>query len=409
MFSLLYALKHIYRSFLKCFSMMCVILAFILLFCNFSNTIKSQENKLDSLYKDTPIYVEVSDYKGMNRTNLCLPTGYYVATFVSEKYELSSYLKDVCLKRELSILNIKGADVEMPRLVGVTNLKYEKELVESTGEDFEVEFLNGYDYDIFKELSDACLVSEDFLNSTGLKIGNLISATVITEPSYLSAKNDQGSPIVKPVDSKFNIVGVIKGNNFNKIYCSWEKAAELGSLSDDSGLYTDILRATLKDNYKLNEFKDIAQEYYVHTGSNKFVGRNFYGLTVYDDLFIKSVIQLRRNIQFLKAVYPLVIAFSFVIGYLVSYLFTRNRNREVAVMRSLGISKFKAFITIMLELFTINIFGAVFGVLICNYILNINITINEITLFFIFNIFGAGLSTIRISSGSVMAIMKSKE
>lgn len=409
MYTLLYALKHLYRSFIKCFSMMCIILAFILLFCNFSSSIKDQEDKLDLLFKDVPIYVEVSDYRGTNRTNLHLPTGYYVASFISDEHELSSYLEDVCLKRELSVLDIKGADARSLRLVGITNLKYEEDLRKKDGKTFEIEFQEGYDYNMFEKLSDACLVSEYFLDYTGKSVGDIISVTAVTDSSFLSERDDKGDPIIRSVNANFHIAGVVKGNIQDNIYCSWERAAELGDLSDKGGLYTDILRATLKDNYKINEFKKLARRYYTHAGANRFTGTLFYGLTVYDNTFIKSVIQIRRNIQFQKAVYPLVIAFSFVIGYLVSYLFTRNRNKEVAVMRSLGLSNFRVFITIMLELLTINIVGSVLGVLICNYILNINITINEITLFFIFNILGASLSTIRISSGSVMAIMKNKE
>ncbi len=412
MFSLSYALKHIYRSFMKCFSMMCIILAFILLFCYFSNSIKEQETKLDLLYKDIPIYVEVSDYKGNNRTNLALPDGFYVETFISEKEELSKYLKDVCLRRELSILDIRDSDlkIESFKLIGVTNIKYEEDLRKINIPNLEIEFQEGFDYDIFKDTSNLCLVSEELLNRTGKKIGDMISLDLVTEISTHTGENEEGYPVVEPVNSKFSIAGVIKGGKINEIFCSWDKAAELGAKSNlNSTKYTDILRATINDNYKLNEFKEKAMTYYVSAGSRLFVGTMLYALTVYDDAFINSVLQIRRNIQFLKAIYPLVIVFSFVIGYLVSYLFTRNRKKEVAVMRSLGISRVKIFITIMLELSTINIVGSLIGMIACNYLLKINVSINEIILFFIFNTLGAALSTIRISSGSVMAIMKDKE
>ena len=412
MFSISYALKHIYRSFMKCFSMMCVILAFIMLFCYFSNSIKEQETKLDLIYKDVPIYVEVSDYKGNNRTKLALPDGFYVETFVSKKEELSKYLKDVCLRRELSILDFSGSDlkIESFKLIGVTNMRYEEDLRKANAPNFEIEFQESFDYDIFKNTSDLCLVSEELLNKTGKKIGDMIYINLVTEPSIHTGKNEEGFPMVYPVKSKFSIAGVIKGGKINEIFCSWNKAAELGAQSNsNSTKYTDILRATLNDNYKLNEFKEKAMEYYVSAGSRLFTGTMVYALTVYDDTFINTVLQIRRNIKFLKAVYPLVVVFSFVIGYLISYLFTRNRKKEVAVMRSLGISKFKVFITIMAELFAINIIGTLLGVVICKYLLKINVTINEITLFLIASTLGAALSTIRISSGSVMAIMKDKE
>gem|GEM_PF-2576240 len=415
MFYISYALKHIYRSLIKCLSMMFIVLSFIFLFCNFSNSIRVQEEKLDFVYKTIPIYVEVSDYRGNNRDNLALPNGFYVETFTKEKYEMSNYLKDVSLKRELSILyfgnaeNLNSIDEEF-RLIGITNLNHVKNSYAERGFDFEIGFKEGLDYDIFTKSSNLCLVSEELLLSAEKKIGDMISLRLITKASVHSGKDEFGNITISPVDAKFEIAGVIKGAKFNEIYCSWDKAAELGALSDNCGTkYTDILRATISDNYKLNEFKGKAKEHYVSVGAKMFIGTKVYALTVYDDIFTKAVTQIQRNIQFLKAVFPLVVVFSFVIGYLVSYLFTRNRKKEVAVMRSLGVSRFKAFITIMIELFAINIIGTLLGMIICNYLLKINVSINEIILFFIFNTLGAALSTIRISSGSVMAIMKDKE
>jgi ABC-type antimicrobial peptide transport system permease subunit len=392
--------------------MMCIIIAFIFLFCNFSNSIIAQEEKLDLIYKEIPIYVEVSDYKGNNRTKLALPDGYYVETFTKDEYKLSKYLKDVCLRRELDVLSYKEKEIGIDslKLIGVTNIKYEEDLRREKGLKFEIEFQEGFDYDIFKETSNLCLVSEELLAKMDKKLGDIITFSAMTETSVHTYKNEEGYAIKSPVDVRLSIAGVIKDANINEIFCSWKKIAEYGAVSDNgSTLYTDILRATINDNYKLNEFKKDAITYYVSTGSRIFTGTRLYGLTVYDDSFIKAVLQIRRNIKFLKAIYPLVIIFSFVIGYLVSFLFTRNRKKEVAIMRSLGTSKFRVFVTIMMELFTINVVGTIIGMLVCNYILKIKVTINEIALFFVFNILGAALSTIRISSGIVMSIMKDKE
>lgn len=414
MFSLSYAFKHIYRSFIKCFSMMCIILAFILLFCNFSNSIREQEINLDIVYKTLPVHVDVSDYRGNNKDRLTLSDGTYFQVFFEKAYGVSQYLKDVCLKRELNILRFVGTEnldikKDTLKLIGVSNLNYSKHLYNQRGYDFEVEFQEDFDYDVFISSSNYCIINEELLSMIGKQIGDTVSFTLITEPSVYSARDDDDNLLIIPVDAQFEIIGSIKGGKINEIYCSWEKAAELGGKSDRTGAkYTDILRATIKDNYKLNEFKSAAKKYYVSVNAKIFSG-GYYALIVYDDIFTQTVTQIQRNIQFLKAVYPLMVIFSFIIGYLVSYLFTRNRKKELAVMRSLGVSKFKSFITIMIELFTINIVGTLIGILICNYILKINITMNEILLFFIFNIFGAALSTIRISSGSVMSIMKDKE
>jgi hypothetical protein len=391
---------------------MCIILAFILLFCYFSNSITNQESELDLLYKEMPVYVEVSDYKGNNRTKLALPDGFYVESFTLEKYGLSDYLKDVSLRRELSVMDLIGNDlgVESIKLIGITNIKHEEELRKQQGLNFEIEFQEGFDYDMFKQKSNSCLISEELLAKMDKKLGDVISIKVITETSVFTYRDGEGNAIRKPIDAKLSIAGIIRGGNIDEIFCSWSNAAELGAASDQSStMYTDILRATINDNYKLNEFVNKAETFYVPAGSRILIGTNMYALTIYDDNFVTSVLQVRRNIQFFKAVYPVVMLFSFVIGYLVSFLFTRNRKKEVAVMRSLGASRFRVFIIIMLELFTINIIGTFIGMLACYYILNIKVTINEISLFFVFNIFGAALSTIRISSGSVMAIMKDKE
>lgn len=421
MFSLSYAIKHIYRSCVKCISMISIVLIYVLLFCGFSNSIIEQEIKLDLLYKTMPIYVEVSDVNGDEIYNLAITEGYYINTFVSEKYGLSNYIKDLTLRRVLDVYMINGRDLpetdKLINLIGITNVKEENNLNDEN--DVVIEFLEGCGYDIFTKLhiddssnksDDNCLVGEEFLMEYNMKVGDTILLTVRSGPSVYAKKSEYGTPILNDVKTKLTIVGVIKGKGINDIYCSWDKAADLGGQSDESGVkFSNIMRATIVDNYKIKSFKEKAKEYYTPVNASSNADSRGYSLTVYDDIFMKSVLQIQRNLQFLKAIYPLILSFSFAIGYLLSYLFTRNRRREVAVMRSLGISRNKTFITIILELSIINIIGILFSTTTCKYLLKANVSINAIMLFFLFNTLGATLSTLKISSGSVMAIMKDKE
>ena len=57
-------------------------------------------------------------------------------------------------------------------------------------------------------------------------------------------------------------------------------------------------------------------------------------------------------------IFTLVVA----IGFVVSYLLTKSRRAELAVMRSMGAGKLKTFFILFIEQLILCIFGAIIGI-----------------------------------------------
>ena len=96
--------------------------------------------------------------------------------------------------------------------------------------------------------------------------------------------------------------------------------------------------AAIRDNHLLNEFKEKAKTYFSHVDITAPKAMHLYALTVYDSIFTKTVFQIQRNIQFLKAILNDTVDI-FWIKFLTSLL-TRSRKQNYHY-ESLGISKSK--------------------------------------------------------------------
>lgn len=404
MFVFSYIAKHICRSYIKCLSVACICMSFVILLCGLRNLIRRQEAELDKIYRTMPIHVEVSDIKG-KRDNLFI-RDYYIDFFASEKYELAAYLKDICLKRTLIITEFEdnkqlteneGLDFY---LAGITNIKAEEILLAEYDEGIgsEEEFTS----EVLLKTSDYCIINETLLQQLGKKPGDTITLTV------RSLQNEFNRVDIKDVKTKLIIAGVMEGGDFNKIYCSWNKASLLGSESDQTGTwYTESMSATIRDNKLLNEFKEKAKKYFEYVDITATKAK--YALTIYDSIFTKTVFQIQRNIQFLKAIFPVFLFISFGIGLLTSFMITRNRKQELAIMRSMGIGKLKLMALVIIEHCIICLLGIICGSLAVYFMLKSTLKIADIMLFFTSLAIGSVLFAYRIASSIVVKILRVRE
>jgi hypothetical protein len=406
LFLLSYAIKHIYRRYIKCLTAACICMSFVILLCGLGSSIRKQEAELDAIYNTMPIYVELSDIKG-NRNNLCI-YGAHIDIFTSEEYELSVYLKDICFKRTLKIQEFED-NKQLARneelefyLIGITNVESMENLWTEQGENIKLQ--DGFSYNMFLETSDYCLVNERLLQLLGKELGDSILLTV------KSLQNDFSREEPKEVKAELLISGVVKSRDFNTIYCSWNKASLLGAESDYSGIwYTESMRAAIRDNHLLNEFKEKAKTYFSHVDITAPKAMHLYALTVYDSIFTKTVFQIQRNIQFLKAILPMILLISFGLSFLTSFLLTRSRKQELAIMRSLGISKSKVMAIVLIENCTIGIMGILFGGLTVRFLLKFNVYIADIILFFICFTAGTVLFAFNVAAWNTLRILRIRE
>ena len=143
-----------------------------------------------------------------------------------------------------------------------------------------------------------------------------------------------------------------------RVYCSWSAIAalyrELGK-----NIQGDSLSATVRDNRKLEEFRELLGRYFgkvdpagrpQKTESTHHV-ENYYhfAATVHDETLRQTLNELNRNLLTLRRLLPLVPALEWAVAFAACAAWIQARRRELAVARSLGARKREVLAMLLAE------------------------------------------------------------
>jgi len=79
------------------------------------------------------------------------------------------------------------------------------------------------------------------------------------------------------------------------------------------------------------------------------INRNRLAVVIEDKALADAVESIQQHISFMDLLKPIMLVLSGIIGFILSYLLTRNRLREFAIMRSLGTKRFHVYSAFFLE------------------------------------------------------------
>ena len=103
----------------------------------------------------------------------------------------------------------------------------------------------------------------------------------------------------------------------------------------------------LADTRNLNKTRDYLEERsYSQVGS---ISRNRLAIVIEDEALMDAVESIQQHLSVMNIIRPIMLALSTVIGFILSYLLTRNRLHEFAVMRSLGTKRLAVYAAFFLE------------------------------------------------------------
>lgn len=103
----------------------------------------------------------------------------------------------------------------------------------------------------------------------------------------------------------------------------------------------------LADTRNLSDTRDYLEERdYSQVGS---INRNRLAIVIEDEALMDAVESIQQHITVMNIIRPIMLALSTVIGFILSYLLTRNRLHEFAVMRSLGTRRLAVYSAFFLE------------------------------------------------------------
>ena len=402
-----YAIKRISRNLISSLALMLVALAFVLIIYELDYSERSQEAQLGEVYKSFEIKCVVSNLVGTKTDGLDI-TPTYVDACVDPTYNLSSYIKDVCLKKSMKyepMQELYNDTYEVsgdPSIIGISRLEADQSLSSENG--VKVSFDSGYGEEALNGNDKVCIIPDNIYDYL---VGNSDGGVSLR----LIVSVDEVSQWYTPVETELKVIGKytnVTGKS-QTIYCPWGTICDI-AYSCGGDRSADSLSFTVKDNYKLEEFKGILADYFHAVDVSIGEDNTKYAIMVNDLIFLQSITSIERNINTLRALIPVIQALSIGIGFISGFLFIKSRKPEFAIMRSLGTGKGMVFTEAFFEQLILGILGACIGTFIFKLInYEANPGYINAAIYLICYLLGTAVAVLKISHINVMKIMKAKE
>ena len=308
--------------------------------------IARQQQSLDRTIAETAISCVVTDIKGIASNGLNMfssyvdrLTGRIGAQRADE--DLSGYVKDVNALAHIPIA--APADTGLRKIL---SLRSDPELDPLTG--VQVTFLDGWDEGVFQTEELVCLLSGTFQTRTGDDGAEYITVAY--------SDHEQGQ---RPMELR--VVGHVAGGPAQVIYCPFYQPMRSDNTSE--AFLVDTCSFTIRDNTRLEESKQAIYDLELFGQpklSNQENGLER-GVLVQDEIFNKTVGEIRANLATLHKLLPILLILCTLISFFAGFLATRGRMKEFAVMRCMGMSKWRIFLLVVGELFLLSAVGGVIG------------------------------------------------
>ncbi|MBQ7601786.1 MAG: hypothetical protein IJU49_06470 [Lachnospiraceae bacterium] len=249
------------------------------------------------------------------------------------------------------------------KVVFTEDLRYSPEFF--FGEEPIVNWLPGYDESIFQGEEELCIVSSQFAKKHGLEPGDVLSASFIVDVmgmrlSYTASARIVG--IFNGVSAEEHVYMPFSMSEFTVQYVEWTRTGVPIYQDEDVVLPYSSLSFKLQNLRNLSEFKeDLAKRGYTSVGkydrARKFV-------VIEDTLLNSSVASLERHIAYMKILFAVTYLLAAVIGFVISYLMTKSRRKELAMMRSMGAGRVRTFFAFFAEQLVLALIGSAAGILV---------------------------------------------
>lgn len=189
--------------------------------------------------------------------------------------------------------------------------------------------------EFLSENSAQCVIGEDYAERTGLHPGNTLSLEL-----YTVRQSMNGTIYQKIGDAALEIIGTHSASGGADVILPVSYLRAEAENAGVSFLY-DSCSALVDDSTHLKDFKVEMQKYFMDINPSAEDPNAGDALSVEDELFVKTASRLRQNIALFQSM--LVPFFALIIGLVVltTFLTMRSTRRDMAIARSLGVSKWR--------------------------------------------------------------------
>lgn len=321
--------------------------AMCFLLCFMTGYLQRQEQELEQTKVSFDILCVVTSRDGTRSSGLRM-AGMYIGS-VGDTSTLNPHIRDLRITKELtySSTDLHKTDNTEPRsapMLGVSSEHCADALDPSVGGDV-VYLTEGF----YESTERICLVSEEHYRSLKklqpeVEDGIYTISCLIEDPFI----NRDNSPEWGRGRSELTVVGYYKGKG-ETIYLPFEGCCDL--VGEISGrISCDSISFLAADNLRLEELAQAASEHYgeVVPGMTQNA-QPAYALTIHDEQYRATLATLEQNIRRTQILLPLLLVLGFGMGFLISFLATRGEKRSYALMRTVGLTRGKLLLSIMLE------------------------------------------------------------
>lgn len=180
-----------------------------------------------------------------------------------------------------------------------------------------------------------CVIGEDYAERTGLHPGDTLSLEIYT------VRQSMNGTIYQMIgDAALKIIGTHSAPGGVDVILPVNFLRTEAETAGVSFLY-DSCSALVDDSTHLKGFKAKMQKYFMDINPSAEDPNAGDALSVEDELFVKTASRLRQNIALFQSM--LVPFFALIIGLVVltTFLTMRSTRRDMAIARSLGVSKWR--------------------------------------------------------------------
>lgn len=355
--------------------------------CGLHSLVIQQQRAIEETVQNTVIHCTVTDVRGMNADNLNL-FSVYVEALLGRRAERDPSLADL----DQAVTNIKAkAEWELSRPFDTVLCRLLSQASDDRLAGARITFQPGWDESCLMSAEDQliCLLPE------GMEVGEYLD--IRTAP---------------PVDHslRLRVVGRVSGGPDNVIYCPF-----FMSWGDGLSHAFTIQSCTfdIRETARLEECKAklFSTPYFKEPSVYATPDGTSVGVLVHDEVYLKSLEELRANLDMLRLLQPLLLALMAGISFFAGFLVNRRRKREFAVMRCLGLRRRAIFGQVLGEQMALGLAGGVLGL--CAALVT-GVEIHSGGLVFsgtVIGMFllGAAVCAAVCAGGSVMKLMKTEE
>lgn len=300
---------------------------------------KNLEQKLAEVKAEYDILCIATDRRGARSTSLLMDQEILGFIYDEGAEGLAQHIRDLRITKEFSYICFQEGLINKKDLllIGVNDARCDPRLDPSLGGEVSVLADDFYTSDAYQ-----CIVSEDMM-------ARLTSDRLVLEvDDPIISENIRQYVGLGTGTVEMTVVGTYAGTG-NRIFISFEAARRLGrEISDEESC--DSLSFFARDNEGLDDIYATSKRYFDKVNPNSGDKLAYKpALTIHDEQYRATVAALEQNIARTGYLLPVVLVLGLGVGFLISFLYTRNERKTYALMRTLGMTRGKLFGSILRE------------------------------------------------------------